>query len=565
MINKASLEEITKKLLVANEALAHQNSEKEKRAAELVIANQELVYQNSEKEKRAAELIIANQELLHQNSEKEKRAAELLIANNELLHQNSEKEKRAAELLIANNELLYQFSEKEKRAAELVIANQELLFQNTEKEKRAAELLIANEELKFQNTEKDQRAAELSIANQELNFQNSEKEKRAADLLSANQQLSFQIEENIKHAEQLDQALHSAASLRAAQAIVHIGNWEFDLETEVHIWSDEMYAILGVEKQEEEPSKEYFLSFVHSDDLEETKLKVNEAFNSRKASAYHFRFIRRDGNIRYGFTERKFEFDENNKPIRLLGVVQDITERRLAEFEREKMISELIQRTKSLEQFAYIVSHNLRAPVAHILGISNLLRENISEADRKTSQDILFKATNQLDFIIKDLNYILQIRSDITSVKETIYLENLVNDIESSIQNLIKNETVKIETNFLICDQIISIRGYIYSVLFNLISNSIKYRKPGIPSIINICSSLTSNGVRIKFKDNGLGIDMTKHGDKVFGLYKRFHLHIEGKGLGLFMIKTQVEALGGTIKVHSEPNEGIEFVIDLPN
>jgi PAS domain S-box-containing protein len=95
----------------------------------------------------ASELIIANEELSFQNSEKEKRAAELLIANEELSFQNSEKEKRAAELLIANEELSFQNREKEKRASELLIANIELSFQDKEKEKRSAELLVANEEL----------------------------------------------------------------------------------------------------------------------------------------------------------------------------------------------------------------------------------------------------------------------------------------------------------------------------------------------------------------------------------------------------------------------------------
>jgi len=174
----------------ANEELAYQNEEKEKRAAELGIANKELAFQNIEKEKRAAELGIANKELAFQNNEKEKRAAELSIANTELAFQNNEKEKRAAELSIANVELAFQNDEKEKRAAELSIANVELAFQNDEKEKRAAELSIANKELLFQNNEKEKRAAELIIANSELAFQNDEKEKRAAELSIANKDLT---------------------------------------------------------------------------------------------------------------------------------------------------------------------------------------------------------------------------------------------------------------------------------------------------------------------------------------------------------------------------------------
>ena len=196
-------EKRAEELVIANEKLLYQNEEKEKRAAELVIANEELLFQNEEKEKRAAELILANEELILQNEEKEKRAAELVLANRELAFQTGEKADRAAELIIANAELIHQNKEKDKRAAELIIANKELLFQNEEKEKRAAELIIANEELLFQNKEKEKRAAELIIANKELLFQNREKEKRAAELVIANEELAFQNEEKEKRAAEL--------------------------------------------------------------------------------------------------------------------------------------------------------------------------------------------------------------------------------------------------------------------------------------------------------------------------------------------------------------------------
>jgi diguanylate cyclase (GGDEF)-like protein len=199
----SALETAMAALVIANEELTFQNSEKEKRAAELVIANKELAFQNKEKEKRAAELVIANKELAFQNKEKEKRAAELVIANKELAFQNLEKDKRAAELVVANKELGFQNKEKGKRAAELVVANKELGFQNKEKGKRAAELVIANKELVFQNLEKDKRAAELVVANKELGFQNKEKGKRAAELVIANKELGFQNKEKGKRAAEL--------------------------------------------------------------------------------------------------------------------------------------------------------------------------------------------------------------------------------------------------------------------------------------------------------------------------------------------------------------------------
>ncbi|MGZ4100022.1 MAG: sensor histidine kinase, partial [Bacteroidia bacterium] len=109
-----------------------------------------------------------------------------------------------------------------------------------------------------------------------------------------------------------------------------------------------------------------------------------------------------------------------------------------------------------------------------------------------------------------------------------------------------------------------SVKSYVHSIFYNLISNSIKYRKPDKALVITIKSEVNKERIMISFKDNGIGIDLIKHGDKIFGLYSRFHLNIEGKGMGLFMIKTEAESLGGNITVKSKPGEGAEFIVELP-
>lgn len=109
-----------------------------------------------------------------------------------------------------------------------------------------------------------------------------------------------------------------------------------------------------------------------------------------------------------------------------------------------------------------------------------------------------------------------------------------------------------------------TIKSYLYSIFYNLISNSIKYKQTNKAPVIQIKNTIDKEKIIISYVDNGLGIYLKQHGEKLFGLYKRFHLHIEGKGLGLFMVKTQVEVLGGNIHVKSEPNVGTEFIIELP-
>ncbi len=123
---------------------------------------------------------------------------------------------------------------------------------------------------------------------------------------------------------------------------------------------------------------------------------------------------------------------------------------------------------------------------------------------------------------------------------------------------------MQIITDFSAVDKMTSIKSYLHSIFYNLISNSIKYRQSGKAPLIKIKSDLNEETIRISFKDNGVGIDLLKHGEKIFGLYKRFHANTEGKGLGLFMVKTQVETLGGTINVKSAHGDGAEFILEMP-
>jgi signal transduction histidine kinase/CHASE3 domain sensor protein len=548
-------------LVIANKELSYQTGEKKKRASELVIANKELTYQSNEKDKRAAELIIADEELLYQTGEKSKRAEELIIANKELLFQNNEKEKRAAELAVANVELSFQNDEKEKRAAELVIANVELFYQNKEKEARANELAIANDELLFQNSQKEQRAAELVIANKELIYQNKEREMRAIELAFANEELVFQNDVR-KIAEK--NLLQSESRLKEAQALAKVGNFEVDVVKEIEVWSDEMYHIYGITKMNVTPSKELLFSFIHPDDVDDVRAAMKKSSKSFNAFAAEFRFIRRnDEALRYGYTEARFDWNSDKELIRIYGIVQDVTEQKLAEIERKKMINDLMTRNNDLEQFAYIISHNLRAPVANIIGASSALNDiDATEDDKEILNRAINTSVMKLDDVVQDLNHILQVKSSINETREIVVFSKLVDDIKTSIKNLFKQDA-DIKYDFADANELLTIKAYLYSIFYNLISNSVKYCQPSLPCSIEIKSMVTKDKLLLIFKDNGLGIDMTKKGDQVFGLYKRFHENTEGKGMGLYMVKTQVEMLGGKISLKSEENAGAEFIIEF--
>ena len=224
---------------------------------------------------------------------------------------------------------------------------------------------------------------------------------------------------------------------------------------------------------------------------------------------------------------------------------------------------ELIRHNNDLMQFSYSVSHNLRGPVASLMGLLQILEHPASAEESKDAFNHVNRSIKSLDQIIKDLGSIIDIRKSVGEVKQKITLEEEVDTIKSLLEKQIKDYHVKIVTHFQKVPEIFSIRPMVSSIFYNLISNAIKYRSPDrIPEII-ITSFPEKNFVKIKVADNGLGLDLEKFKDKLFGLYKRFHTHTEGKGLGLFLVKLQIEALEGTIDVDSIPGAGTTFTVRL--
>ncbi len=275
-------------------------------------------------------------------------------------------------------------------------------------------------------------------------------------------------------------------------------------------------------------------------------------------------FVRADGSTDWIRWEIRPWHKVSGKIGGIIMFTEVITERKNADTIREKITTDIIQRNKDLEQFSYIVSHNLRLPVANILGLAKVLKnDEISTDLHQQFTDAMLNSVTQLDNVVSDLNHVLQVRREINEKKETISFTKIVKNISVSIQNLIEEENTKINVDFSAIDQMVTIKSYIHSVFYNLITNSIKYRQKDIPLLIEIRSKLTTQKIILTFKDNGSGIDLVKNKELVFMMYKRFHQKVEGKGMGLFMVKTQLETLGGTIKIASEVNKGTKFTIEF--
>ena len=254
--------------------------------------------------------------------------------------------------------------------------------------------------------------------------------------------------------------------------------------------------------------------------------------------------------------------DNSDEVFHMIAIQRDITSRKLQEQEREKLIFELMQNNKDLRQFSYITSHNLRGPIANLLGLTNLL-DNYKVKDPTLSKimDGIKKAASNFDETITDLSTVLNIKDRPSIPKEEIQLKSIHDKITDQCKLLLEESKAIIQTDFSNAPSVNFNKAYLESIFSNLLSNAIKYRSRSIPLNISVTTEDHGNETILKFEDNGRGMDLELHKEKIFGLYQRFHQNTEGKGLGLFLIKSQMEALDGTIEVESKLGAGTIFIL----
>lgn len=229
------------------------------------------------------------------------------------------------------------------------------------------------------------------------------------------------------------------------------------------------------------------------------------------------------------------------------------------------MIDSLSKQNQDLEQFSYIISHNLRAPVARIMGLINIFDKENQKIDFNLQiLAHLGKASEDLDTIIRDLTEVISIRNNINMITEKINLETLASETCAYLEEEIQKSNAHIQTHFDVIN-IYSVRSYVQSIIHNLISNAIKYRSNQRELNIKMKTEYMDSYVCFSIRDNGLGIDLSSTNEyKIFGLYQRLHGHVEGKGMGLFLVKTQIEALNGRVEVESKLHEGTVFRVYFP-
>lgn len=271
----------------------------------------------------------------------------------------------------------------------------------------------------------------------------------------------------------------------------------------------------------------------------------------------------KDGSVYWVDTTIVPFLNEQNKPYRYVAIRADITPRKKVEEELVKYSTALEYQNQQLIDFCYIVSHNLRGPILNISMLVDFI-EKTADIEKQTEAFSKIKPViSHLMEVFDELVESIQVKQDTEVVSEELDLEECTKKVLIGFKAQIEKYQAEVHFHFAEAGRIHFPRKYLDSILTNLISNALKYRSPERGPKIEIRSNKQNGGVLMTVSDNGLGIDLEMHKDKIFKIRKTFHDHPDARGFGLFMVKTQVEAMGGSIWVESEPDKGSTFYIQF--
>jgi PAS domain S-box-containing protein len=386
------------------------------------------------------------------------------------------------------------------------------------------------------------------------------------------------FEDVTAHVKTQDSLMESEERLKMAQRIAHVGSWEYFVKEDRAVWSEELFHIFGLPPQKNGPNTAEYVARLYPEDREtinkSMELMLFQGGLSTKTS-FDYRIIHKDGSIRTIHSERVVrEVGRDNKPTRIVGIEQDITERKqneqkLEEYAKnlEKLVEERTKQLKDAERLAAIgqtagmIGHDIRNPLQAIEGELYLMKQDVdgspnSECKRGV-QESLSSIQEQIDYIdkiISDLqNFAKPLKPEIVEVDLCRAIPQLVATVSvpDNIQAMAKCDTelpkIKLDLTFL------------KRILVNLTTNAIQAMPGGGELIIE--ASQEANTVSITVSDTGVGIpDEVK--PKIF--QPLMTTKSKGQGFGLAVAKRLVEAQGGTITFKSKVGEGTQFKMTFP-
>jgi len=369
----------------------------------------------------------------------------------------------------------------------------------------------------------------------------------------------------------LNSSKHSVFSeeLKSKLALEYssIGVWEYDAELNRVFFSDGSKQIIGIKNSDFGKNPDDWNDRVHPDDKTKYFKDFQDHANGLKPMYENIHRVRcEDGTYKWIRDRGKIvEWDENGKAKRIIGTHTDITLLKTKETKINNALAIATEHNNRLKNFAHIVTHNLKQHTGNLESLLHFYQEAENETEKEELFQHLQCLSTSLTKTIKNLNDIVSVQTSKNKRVEKIYMADEVDRILSLLNVVIKESKATIHNNINRKLFITYNQSYFESIVQNLVTNAIKYKHPDRDPVIHIDCHFDHQNIYIKVSDNGLGVDLKKFGKDIFGLYKTFHQNADAEGVGLYLIKNQIESFGGNITVDSAVNKGTTFTILATN
>jgi len=340
------------------------------------------------------------------------------------------------------------------------------------------------------------------------------------------------------------------------------GIWDWDMTTNMVYYSAQSMKILGKPEKEAVYPNTFWLSRIHPDDLDMyDKLKKDHFKNKSATYESIYRIMTDQGKYRWVLSRGKaIHYDAKSKPVRAIGTLKDVTQMKEKEMELGNTINIIGSQNNRLSNFAHIVSHNLRSHSSNLKMLIDLFKTAEAQ-EREDMLQHLEGISDGLAVTINHLRELVEIQSEIKITRENLNLRHYLKNILTILHNEITKHGVTVEINIPLDVTVNYNPAYLESILLNFTTNAIKYSSSERKPMISYDFEIIDGQKVLSISDNGLGIDIKKHKSSLFGMYKTFHKNKNSRGIGLFITKNQIDAMGGKIEVFSEMNIGTTFKV----
>ncbi len=338
------------------------------------------------------------------------------------------------------------------------------------------------------------------------------------------------------------------------------GSWFIDFVKQKSYWDQQTRRILEY-PEDYIPSLKDSTKYYPADHSKFARHTFLECAFKGKSFNVEIKMLTKNGREFWVKALGKPVFNDKKEIIGVRGVFQDIDAAKSKELSLQRTSNIIASQNKRLFNFAHIVSHNLRSHSSNLTLITELINSFDSVEEKLDLLGNIGDIAKSLNETIEHLNEVVTIQTSTSKSKTLVSFESILNQVTTSISQIIAKENTTINTDFSNLKEIDYIPAYLESIMLNLITNAIKYKHPERNPVISMRSFKENSKPVLEISDNGIGIDLEKFGSKIFGMYKTFHYNKDAVGIGLFITKNQVESLNGQISVESEVNKGTTFKI----